>query len=191
MTELPDETVVLPGHFSDESVRPVTTDLGELRAETTNELLSYVADGDEESFVETLSTVWPTNRRTTTRSSRSTGGRPSPAATSKNSSWDRTTALRTESAICDRGFVFPKTYWGSVRPVAYGFGACLTPVVAWPRWRGKSLLSRTRCGRRCRRWCGSWCRCRTRQVLVTVATLAGIGLVVRWRTGCAGCDERR
>ncbi|OVE84261.1 hypothetical protein [Natronolimnobius baerhuensis] len=29
------------------------------------------------------------------------------------------------------------------------------------------------------------------QVLVTVATLAGIGLVVRWRTGCAGCDERR
>ncbi len=49
-----DETVVLPGHFSDESIRPLATELGELREETTNELLSYVADGDEEAFVETI-----------------------------------------------------------------------------------------------------------------------------------------
>ncbi|NGM69361.1 MBL fold metallo-hydrolase [Natronolimnobius sp. AArcel1] len=54
VTELADDTVVLPGHFNDESVRPLATDLGELRAEATNELLSYVADGDEESFVETI-----------------------------------------------------------------------------------------------------------------------------------------
>ncbi|WP_049981457.1 MBL fold metallo-hydrolase [Halolamina rubra] len=54
LTELPDETVVLPGHFSDESIRPLATKLGDLRAETTNELLSYVADGDETAFVETI-----------------------------------------------------------------------------------------------------------------------------------------
>jgi hypothetical protein len=45
---------VLPGHFSDETVRPLATDLGDLRAESTNELLSYVADGDREAFVETI-----------------------------------------------------------------------------------------------------------------------------------------
>ncbi|MFQ3319356.1 MAG: glyoxylase-like metal-dependent hydrolase (beta-lactamase superfamily II) [Natronomonas sp.] len=49
-----DETVVLPGHFSDEVVRPLATDLGELKEESTNELLSYVEDGDEETFVETI-----------------------------------------------------------------------------------------------------------------------------------------
>ncbi|WP_323174654.1 MBL fold metallo-hydrolase [Natrialba sp. PRR66] len=54
LTDLADETVVLPGHFSDESVRPLATELGELREETTNELLSYVEDGDESAFVETI-----------------------------------------------------------------------------------------------------------------------------------------
>lgn len=54
LTELPDGTVVLPGHFSDESDRPLATELGELRAETTNELLSYVVEGDEEAFVGTI-----------------------------------------------------------------------------------------------------------------------------------------
>ncbi|MFW5934881.1 MAG: MBL fold metallo-hydrolase [Halolamina sp.] len=54
LTELPDETVVLPGHFSDEAIRPLATRLGDLRAETTNELLSYVAVGDETAFVETI-----------------------------------------------------------------------------------------------------------------------------------------
>ncbi|ELY92389.1 beta-lactamase [Natrialba hulunbeirensis JCM 10989] len=54
LTELDDERVVLPGHFSSESIRPLATDLGDLRAETTNELLSYVAEGNEEAFVETI-----------------------------------------------------------------------------------------------------------------------------------------
>ncbi|NUB93570.1 MBL fold metallo-hydrolase [Haloterrigena sp. SYSU A121-1] len=54
LTDLEDDVVVLPGHFSDESVRPLATELGDLREETTNELLSYVADGDEEAFVETI-----------------------------------------------------------------------------------------------------------------------------------------
>ncbi|ADD07180.1 rhodanese domain protein / beta-lactamase domain protein (plasmid) [Natrialba magadii ATCC 43099] len=54
VTELDDERVVLPGHFSDESIRPLATDLGELQAETTNELLSYVEAGDEDAFVETI-----------------------------------------------------------------------------------------------------------------------------------------
>ncbi|MFC7198073.1 MBL fold metallo-hydrolase [Halospeciosus flavus] len=54
LTDLSDETVVLPGHFSDEEVRPLATALGDLQAETTNELLSYVEDGDEETFVETI-----------------------------------------------------------------------------------------------------------------------------------------
>ncbi|ELY46456.1 MBL fold metallo-hydrolase [Natronorubrum tibetense] len=54
LTDLEDETVVLPGHFSDESIRPLATELGDLRAETANELLSYVADGDEDAFVETI-----------------------------------------------------------------------------------------------------------------------------------------
>ncbi|MFB6140836.1 MAG: MBL fold metallo-hydrolase [Halosimplex sp.] len=54
LTDLPDETVVLPGHFSDEDARPLATELGDLRTETTNELLSHVADGDESAFVETV-----------------------------------------------------------------------------------------------------------------------------------------
>lgn len=54
LTDCPDDTVVLPGHFSDETVRPLATELDDLREESTNELLSYVEDGDEESFVETI-----------------------------------------------------------------------------------------------------------------------------------------
>ncbi|ELY96156.1 beta-lactamase [Natrialba chahannaoensis JCM 10990] len=54
VTEFDDDRVVLPGHFSDESIRPLATDLGELRAATTNELLSYVDAGDEDAFVETI-----------------------------------------------------------------------------------------------------------------------------------------
>ncbi|WP_044956998.1 MBL fold metallo-hydrolase [Halarchaeum acidiphilum] len=54
LTDLDETTIVLPGHFSDESTRPIATELGELRAETTNELLSFVADDDEEAFVETI-----------------------------------------------------------------------------------------------------------------------------------------
>jgi glyoxylase-like metal-dependent hydrolase (beta-lactamase superfamily II) len=54
LTDFGDETVVLPGHYSDEEVRPLATDLGELKTESTNELLSYVEDGDEEAFVETI-----------------------------------------------------------------------------------------------------------------------------------------
>lgn len=54
LTALGDDRVVLPGHFSDESIRPLATGLGELREEATNELLGYVEEGDEESFVETI-----------------------------------------------------------------------------------------------------------------------------------------
>ncbi|MFC4360525.1 MBL fold metallo-hydrolase [Halobium salinum] len=54
LLDLDDGTVVLPGHFSDEAVRPLATQLGELREETTNELLSYVEEGDEEAFVGTI-----------------------------------------------------------------------------------------------------------------------------------------
>lgn len=54
LTDLDDETVVLPGHFTDEEIRPLATELGELQNETTNELLSYVKDGDETAFVETI-----------------------------------------------------------------------------------------------------------------------------------------
>ncbi|SEP27659.1 Glyoxylase, beta-lactamase superfamily II [Halogranum amylolyticum] len=54
LTTLPDETVVLPGHFSDETVRPLATELGELLDETTNELLSDVEQDDEDAFVETI-----------------------------------------------------------------------------------------------------------------------------------------
>ncbi|MFC4438520.1 MULTISPECIES: MBL fold metallo-hydrolase [Natrialbaceae] len=54
LTNLDDETVVLPGHFSDEEIRPLATKLEELQEETTNELLSYVEDGDETAFVETI-----------------------------------------------------------------------------------------------------------------------------------------
>ena len=51
---LDDDSLVLPGHFSDETGRPLATELGELRAETTNELFSYVDDRDREAFVETI-----------------------------------------------------------------------------------------------------------------------------------------
>ena len=51
---LDDDSVVLPGHFSDETGRPLATELEELRAETTNELFSYVDDRDREAFVETI-----------------------------------------------------------------------------------------------------------------------------------------
>lgn len=54
LTEFDDGTLVLPGHFSDEEERPLATELGDLLAATSNELLSYVVDGDEESFVETI-----------------------------------------------------------------------------------------------------------------------------------------
>jgi len=54
LTALSDGHLVLPGHFSDETGRPLATDLGSLQGETTNELLSYVADGDETAFVETI-----------------------------------------------------------------------------------------------------------------------------------------
>ncbi|MFC4451173.1 MBL fold metallo-hydrolase [Halorussus aquaticus] len=54
VTDLNDETVVLPGHFSDETIRPLATELGALRAETDNELVGYVEDGDREAFVDTI-----------------------------------------------------------------------------------------------------------------------------------------
>lgn len=54
LTASPDESVVLPGHFSDEEVRPLATNLDELQAEATNELLSYVESEDEAAFVETI-----------------------------------------------------------------------------------------------------------------------------------------
>ncbi|MFB6096135.1 MAG: MBL fold metallo-hydrolase [Haloferacaceae archaeon] len=54
LTDLDDDTLVLPGHFSDETVRPLATELGELAEETTNELLSYVDAGDQSAFVETI-----------------------------------------------------------------------------------------------------------------------------------------
>ncbi|WP_435348924.1 MBL fold metallo-hydrolase [Haloarchaeobius sp. HRN-SO-5] len=54
LTDFSDETVVLPGHFSDEEVRPLATGLGDLQTKTTNELLSYVEDDDEDEFVETI-----------------------------------------------------------------------------------------------------------------------------------------
>ncbi|WP_339105920.1 MBL fold metallo-hydrolase [Haloterrigena salinisoli] len=54
LTDLDDETLVLPGHFTDEEIRPLATELEELQKETTNELLSYVEDDDETAFVETI-----------------------------------------------------------------------------------------------------------------------------------------
>lgn len=54
LLDLDEETVVLPGHFNDEEVRPLATKLGDLRAEATNELLSYVEETDKEAFVETI-----------------------------------------------------------------------------------------------------------------------------------------
>jgi glyoxylase-like metal-dependent hydrolase (beta-lactamase superfamily II)/rhodanese-related sulfurtransferase len=49
LAELPDDTVVLPGHFSDEAVRPLSTTLGELLAD--NDLF---ATGDTEAFVDAV-----------------------------------------------------------------------------------------------------------------------------------------
>ncbi|MBX0293300.1 MBL fold metallo-hydrolase [Haloarcula nitratireducens] len=54
LTDFDDDAVVLPGHFSDEEVRPLATELGDLVAESNNELLSHVEGGDEEAFVETI-----------------------------------------------------------------------------------------------------------------------------------------
>ncbi|WP_435102596.1 MBL fold metallo-hydrolase [Halarchaeum sp. P4] len=54
LTDLDNATVVLPGHFSDEEIRPLATELGALQEKSTNELLSYVEDDDEETFVETI-----------------------------------------------------------------------------------------------------------------------------------------
>ncbi|ESP90128.1 MBL fold metallo-hydrolase [Candidatus Halobonum tyrrellensis] len=54
LTDGDDDTLVLPGHFDDEQVRPLATRLEGLRGAATNELLSYVADDDEESFVGTI-----------------------------------------------------------------------------------------------------------------------------------------
>ncbi|ELZ28645.1 beta-lactamase domain-containing protein [Halogeometricum pallidum JCM 14848] len=50
--ELPDDTVVLPGHFSDEEVRPLATRLVSLTED--NELFGMVEAGNEEEFVETI-----------------------------------------------------------------------------------------------------------------------------------------
>jgi hypothetical protein len=41
-------------HKDDEDVRPLATELDELSDETTNELLSYVEERDEDDFVETI-----------------------------------------------------------------------------------------------------------------------------------------
>jgi glyoxylase-like metal-dependent hydrolase (beta-lactamase superfamily II) len=49
LASLPEETVVLPGHFSDEDVRPLATTLGELEGE--NELFCM---DDRDEFVETI-----------------------------------------------------------------------------------------------------------------------------------------
>ena len=54
LTDLDDDLLVLPGHFSDETARPLATDIGALQAEATNELLSDVAAGEESTFVETI-----------------------------------------------------------------------------------------------------------------------------------------
>ncbi|MFB6104599.1 MAG: rhodanese-like domain-containing protein [Halobacteriaceae archaeon] len=54
LTDLDDDTLVFPGHFSDERRRPLVTDLGALRSGTTNELLGYVDADDETAFVETI-----------------------------------------------------------------------------------------------------------------------------------------
>lgn len=50
--EMPDDTVVLPGHFSDEEIRPLATTLYSLT--TDNELFGMVEDGDEDEFIETI-----------------------------------------------------------------------------------------------------------------------------------------
>ncbi|NEU58696.1 MBL fold metallo-hydrolase [Halorussus sp. MSC15.2] len=48
---LPDQTAVLPGHFSDEEIRPLAVTLGD-RAD--GELLEFVTNGDKKGFVETI-----------------------------------------------------------------------------------------------------------------------------------------
>ena len=50
--EMPDDTLVLPGHFSDEEIRPLATTLHSLT--TDNELFGMVEDDDEETFIETI-----------------------------------------------------------------------------------------------------------------------------------------
>ena len=49
LADLPEETVVLPGHFSDEEVRPLATTLGDLEAE--NDLFGM---DSKDKFVETI-----------------------------------------------------------------------------------------------------------------------------------------
>jgi glyoxylase-like metal-dependent hydrolase (beta-lactamase superfamily II) len=49
LADLPDDTVTLPGHFSDEDARPLATTLGELAE--TNDLFGM---DDRETFVETI-----------------------------------------------------------------------------------------------------------------------------------------
>ncbi|WP_247728782.1 MBL fold metallo-hydrolase [Halovivax limisalsi] len=49
LAALPDDTVVLPGHMSDETIRPLATTLGELEAD--NELFG---EDDRDAFVETI-----------------------------------------------------------------------------------------------------------------------------------------
>ncbi len=49
LADLPDDTVVLPGHFSDEEIRPLATTLGDL--EDSNDLFG---EDDREAFVETI-----------------------------------------------------------------------------------------------------------------------------------------
>lgn len=49
LADLPDELVVLPGHFSDESIRPLATTLGDLEA--TNDLFGM---DDRDAFVQTI-----------------------------------------------------------------------------------------------------------------------------------------
>ena len=52
LTDLPDDTTVLPGHFSEADVRPLATTLADVRGD--NDLFQRVADGDEEGFVRTI-----------------------------------------------------------------------------------------------------------------------------------------
>ena len=52
LADLPNETVVLPGHFSDESMRPLATTLSALK--TDNELFGLVEGDAKEEFVETI-----------------------------------------------------------------------------------------------------------------------------------------
>ncbi|WP_458188417.1 MBL fold metallo-hydrolase [Haladaptatus sp. NG-WS-4] len=52
LADRPDDTIVLPGHFSDEEIRPLATTL--YSVETDNELFELVEDDDESQFVETI-----------------------------------------------------------------------------------------------------------------------------------------